>query len=163
MLRQLLPALLACAALSVPTAAPAATVPPAHHVFVIVLENHEFFDTFGPGGQAFAPYLNGTLVPQGQLLTQYYGVGHSTADNYIAMASGQPPTPSGQDDCPDDPSNGAADPYGGTQTPKRGPRADQWPYNIATGDGCMYPDNFLTIGAQLTNARYTWKSYIEDM
>src|SRR3954449_175270 len=135
MRRLLLPALLACAALSVPTPAPAATVPPAHHVFVIVLENHEFFDTFGPGGQVFAPYLNRTVVPMGQLLTQYYGVGHSSADNYIAMASVQPPTPSGQDDCPDDPSNGADDPYAGVHTPKRVPTDAQPPYNIAKGDG----------------------------
>src|SRR3954451_3286535 len=163
MRRLLLPALLACAALSVPTAAPAATVPPAHHVFVIVLENHEFFDTFGPGGQVFAPYLNRTLVPSGQLLTQYYGVGHSSADNYIAMIGGQPPTPSGQDDCPDDPSNGAADPYAGVNTPRRVPPDAQEPYNIATGDGCLYPDNFPTIGDQLTAAGYTWKSYNQDM
>src|SRR5436305_12919216 len=111
-MRRLLLLLLACAAF-VPAAPAAAAVPPAHHVFVIVLENHEFFDTFGPSGQVFAPYPNRTLVPMGQLLTQYYGVGHSSADNYIAMAGGQPPTPSGQDDCPDDPSNGAADPYAG--------------------------------------------------
>src|SRR3954454_19510516 len=165
LMRRLLPILAACAALlaAAPTPAPATTVPPARNVFVIVLENHEFFDTFGPGGQVFAPYLNRTVVPMGQLLTQYYGVGHSSADNYIAMASGQPPTPSGQDDCPDDPSNGAADPYAGTQTPKRVPRDAQAPYNIATGDGCLSPNNFLTIGDQLTNAGYTWKSYNEDM
>src|SRR3954453_16965272 len=134
-MRRLLLPLVACAALAAPSAAAAADPPPpAHHVFVIVLENHEFFDTFGPGGQAFAPYLNRTLVPMGQLLTQYYGVGHSSADNYIAMAGGQPPTPSGQDDCPDDPGNGDADPYAGTHTPKRVPTDAQPPYNIAKGN-----------------------------
>src|SRR3954447_16426036 len=140
-MRRLLPLLFACSALAAPASAAAAadTPPPAHHVFVIVLENHEFFDTFGPGGQAFAPYLNRTLVPMGQLLTQYYGVGHSSADNYIAMASGQPPTPAGQDDCPD---------YNGTHAPKPVP-PDATAHNIATGDGCLYPDNFLTIGNQL--------------
>src|SRR3954451_17161297 len=165
-MRRLLPLVLAIAALAAPSSAPtaaAAPLPPARHVFVIVLENHEFFDTFGPGGQVFAPYLNRTLVPSGQLLTQYYGVGHSSADNYIAMAGGQPPTPSGQDDCPDDPSNGAADPYAGVNTPKRVPRDAQQPYNIAVGDGCLYPDNFPTIGDQLTAAGYTWKSYNQDM
>ena len=122
-MRRALGILVACAALAATGPAAAATaVPPAHHVFVIVLENHEFFDTFGPGGQVFAPYLNRTLVPSGQLLTQYYGVGHSSADNYIAMAGGQPPTPAGQDDCPDDESNGDNDPYAGKHTPKRVPR-----------------------------------------
>src|SRR5947199_3905760 len=134
-MRRLVLSLVACAALAAPAAAGAATAPPpAHHVFVIVLENHEFFDTFGPGGQVFAPYLNRTLVPMGQLLTQYYGVGHSSADNYIAMASGQPPTPSGQDDCPDNPSNGPGDPYAGKNTPKRVPRDSQPPYGVAKGD-----------------------------
>ena len=164
-MRRLLPLLSAIAAIAAPSGAMAADVPlpPARHVFVIVLENHEFFDTFGPGGQAFAPYLNRTLVPMGQLLTQYYGVGHSSADNYIAMIGGQPPTPSGQNDCPDDPSNGAADPYAGVHTPKRVPPDAQQPYNIAVGDGCLYPDNFPTIGDQLTAAGYTWKSYNQDM
>src|SRR4051812_36064307 len=154
-MRRLLPSVLACAALAAAAApAAAAPVPPARHVFVIVLENHEFFDTFGPGGQVFAPYLNRTVVPMGQLLTQYYGVGHSSADNYIAMVSGQPPTPSGQDDCPN---------YNGTNDPKPvGPEADP-PYNIARGDGCLYPANFPTIGDQLTGAGLTWKSYNQDM
>jgi hypothetical protein len=163
MRRLLLPLALATALAGAAPAGAATAPPPAHHVFVIVLENHEFFDTFGPSGQVFAPYLNRTLVPMGQLLTQYYGVGHSSADNYIAMASGQPPTPSGQDDCPDDPSNGDADPYAGTHTPKRVPPDAQPPYNIATGDGCLYPDNFLTIGDQLTGQGYTWKAYNQDM
>ena len=152
-MRRVLVALLAAAGLAVPAAAQAAT-PPIKHVFVIVLENHEFGDTFGLTGQLLAPYLNRTLVPAGQLLTQYYGVGHSSADNYIAMVSGQPPTPSGQDDCPN---------YNGTQDPKPVGSDAQQPYNIATGDGCLYPANFTTIGDQLTNAGLTWKSYNQDI
>ena len=82
----------------------AAAAPPAPvgHVFVIVLENKTFADTFGPTGRVMAPYLNNTLVPQGELLTHYYGIGHNSADNYIAMVSGQPPTPSSKNDCPGD-------------------------------------------------------------
>ena len=163
-MRRVLGLLLTCSALAVPASTAAAATPsPAHHVFVIVLENHEFFDTFGPSGQVFAPYLNRTVVPQGQLLSQYYGVGHSSADNYIAMISGQPPTPAGQDDCADDPSNGPNDPYAGVNTPKRVPPDAQQPYNIATGDGCLYPPNFLTLGDQLSANGFTWKSYNQDM
>ncbi|MDX6641814.1 MAG: phosphatidylinositol-3-phosphatase [Solirubrobacteraceae bacterium] len=154
-MRRLLLAASALAALA--GAAPAsAALPPVRHVFVIVLENHEFGDTFGLQGQLLAPYLNRTLVPEGQLLTQYYGVGHSSADNYIAMISGQPPTPSGQNDCPDDPS-------AGPDNPKRVPPQADPPYNIAHGDGCLYPPNFTTIGDQLTSAGLTWKSYNQDM
>jgi hypothetical protein len=151
-MRRVLLAVLA-SALVAPATAPAA-LPPVKHVFVIVLENHEFGDTFGLQGQLLAPYLNRTLVPAGQLLTQYYGVGHASADNYIAMVSGQPPTPSGQDDCPD---------VNGTTDPKAVPPQADPPYNIAHGDGCLYPANFPTVGDQLTAKGLTWKSYNQDM
>src|SRR5882724_11356972 len=93
----------AAAALAAPAGAAADTpkLPPVRHVFVIVLENKTFADTFGPTGQVNAPYLNSTLVPMGELLPNYYGIGHNSADNYIAMVSGQPPTPSSKNDCPD--------------------------------------------------------------
>ena len=57
------------------------------HVFVIVLENEGYDVTFGPGSKA--PYLSQTLVSQGVLLSQYYGTGHVSLDNYMAMISGQ--------------------------------------------------------------------------
>src|SRR3954454_17391967 len=81
--------------------ASAAGLPPVRHVFVIVLENKGFEDTFGPTGQVNAPYLARDLPAQGELMTRYFGVGHSSADNYLAMVSGQPPTPASQGDCPD--------------------------------------------------------------
>ena len=40
------------------------------------------------------------LTAQGQLLTQYYGIGHASLDNYIAMVSGQAPNLVTQADCP---------------------------------------------------------------
>ena len=66
------------------------------HVFVIVLENKSFSDTFGTSTQD--PYLQKTLVPKGALLTQYYGTGHVSLDNYISMISGQSPTPDTDND-----------------------------------------------------------------
>src|SRR2546421_5098281 len=71
--------------------------PPIKHVFVIVLENKGYAETFGPGSQA--PYLSTQLTAQGQLLTQYYGIGHQSLDNYIAMVSGQAPNSETQSDC----------------------------------------------------------------
>jgi phosphatidylinositol-3-phosphatase len=137
-------AAIAVCVLAMPAGASAA-LPPIRHVFVIVLENKAFADTFGPSGQINAPYLNGTLVPKGELLTQYYGIGHNSADNYIAMISGQPPTPASKNDCPD---------------PLQ-PIADQavGPYGIAKSDGCDYPPRFKTIGDQLTARGLTWKGY----
>src|ERR1700733_2522376 len=67
------------------------------HVFVIVLENKSFSDTFGTSTQD--PNLQQTLVPMGSLLTQYYGTGHVSLDNYISMISGQSPTPDTTNDC----------------------------------------------------------------
>ena len=67
------------------------------HVFVIVLENEGYNTTFGPGSKA--PYLSQTLTRQGVLLSQYYGTGHASLDNYIAMISGQAATPETRNDC----------------------------------------------------------------
>ena len=67
------------------------------HVFVIVLENEGYDVTFGPNSKA--PYLSQTLPTQGVLLTQYYGTGHVSLDNYIAMLSGQAATPQTRNDC----------------------------------------------------------------
>jgi len=61
------------------------------HVFVIVLENEGFDVTFGPNSKA--PFLSRTLTSEGVLLNQYYGTGHVSLDNYIAMLSGQAATP----------------------------------------------------------------------
>ncbi|MFL5840831.1 MAG: alkaline phosphatase family protein [Thermoleophilaceae bacterium] len=146
-MRALLFVIAAVAAALAPAARAAAapTLPPVRHVFVIVLENKTFGDTFGGPGLVNAPYLNNTLVPQGELLTRYYGIGHNSADNYLAMVAGQPPTPASKDDCPD-PLKAVA------------PNA-QPPYNIATTDGCDYPANFRTIADQLTEHGFTWKGY----
>src|SRR5437764_5360930 len=71
-------------------------VPRLKHVFTIVLENEDFSASWGPASPA--TYLN-SLVPQGAFATQYYGVSHASNDNYIAMTSGQTPTPLFQADC----------------------------------------------------------------
>ena len=54
---------------------------PFKHVFVIVLENQSFNTTFGPNSKA--PFLSQTLTAEGVLLSQYYGTGHASLDNYI--------------------------------------------------------------------------------
>src|SRR4051812_5864288 len=100
-MRRLLVLALTLAATAVPVAAAAAAQPPIKHVFVIVLENKQFEDAFGPFGLVNAPYLSRELPSKGVLIPRYYGIGHNSLDNYIAMVSGQPPTPSTKDDCPD--------------------------------------------------------------
>ena len=67
------------------------------HVFVIILENEGFDVTFGPNSKA--PFLSKTLPSEGVLLTQYYGTGHVSLNNYVAMISGQAATPETRNDC----------------------------------------------------------------
>ena len=132
------------------TSAPtAATVPPIGHVFVIVLENESFAKTFGnPSPPATQTYLDRTLPSMGVLLTQYYGTGHVSNDNYVAMVSGQAPNPQNQGDCPlfDD------------LVPLGMVAPDQ-----VEGTGCVFPASVPTIGNQLTAAGLSWKDYDEDM
>ena len=75
-----------------------ATAKPPQHVFVIVLENEDADTTFGPASPA--PYLAQTLTAQGAFVPGYYGIGHNSLDDYIAMVSGQAPNIETQADCP---------------------------------------------------------------
>ena len=128
------------------TSGPAATPPKIGHVFVINLEN-EGFDAIWTASSP-AVYLNETLRPQGQLVTQYFGVGHASLDNYVAQISGQAPNPATQADCTT---------Y--TQFVSTGTGA----HGQALGQGCVYPKSVQTIADQLDAAGKTWKSYQEDI
>jgi hypothetical protein len=132
-------------------AASASAAPPTiKHVWIVVLENKNYDHTFGasPG----SAYLAQTLPAQGQLLTQYYGTGHNSLDNYITMISGQPPAPQPQADCP------TFSDFVPTAEPG-------WPdaNGVEKGDGCVYPARALTIADQLEAKGLTWKGYMEDM
>jgi phosphatidylinositol-3-phosphatase len=137
--------LLSAFCLLIPAGASAAP-PPIKHVFVIVLENKDYADTFGPASKA--PYLSKTLVGQGQLLPQYHGIGHESLDNYIAMVSGQSPNPQTQADC-----------QFFTEFQPGTIGAD----GQALGQGCVYPATVKTIADQLDAKGLTWKGYMEDM
>jgi phosphatidylinositol-3-phosphatase len=75
------------------------TLPNFGHVVVMVLENTDFDESFGPGGATRAPYLN-SLADQYALATDYFGVDHASLTNYIALTSGQTPTSLTKIDCP---------------------------------------------------------------
>ena len=66
-----------------PTPAPS-VVPAFSHVFVIVMENHEYGSVIG---SAAAPYTNGLAASYG-LATNYYGVSHPSLPNYLALTAG---------------------------------------------------------------------------
>ncbi len=121
------------------------TKPMPVHVFIIVLENEGYHVTFG--AKSPAHYLR-SLARQGALLRNYYGIGHNSLDNYLAMVSGQAPNPITQSDCHD-----FIDfvPTGTT------------PDGQAIGSGCVYPSGISTIGNQLERKGLSWKGYMEDM
>lgn len=129
------------------------------HVFVIVLENKNFSDTFQTSTQD--PYLQKTLVPMGGLLTQYYGTGHVSLDNYISMISGQAPTPDTDDDCIPGLTTASTTLGGNFNNVEQTGVAIQGQV-IATG-GCVYPKEVRTLPNQLQEAGLTWKGYMGDM
>lgn len=145
----------ATALLSLAPAAPAhagglrtAAPPPIRHVFLVVLENKSFETAFGRDSSA--PYLAKTLPARGALLTQYYGIGHWSLDNYIALVSGQAPNPATQHDC-----------LRPTEFQLSSPGLDA--HGQALGSGCVYPAIVRTLPDQLEHAGFTWKGYMEDL
>ena len=134
-----------CAAPSAPARAQS-NPPPIRHVFVLILENQGYDSTFGPRSPAH--YLADTMVKAGALLRQYYGTGHFSLDNYIAMISGIAPSPETQLDC------GRYIDFVQTGTA---------PDGQPIGRGCVYPATVRTLANQLAESGRTWKAYLEDM
>ncbi len=135
--------------------------PPIEHVFVIVLENKSFDETYGPDSPAV--YLRDTLVPQGQLLTHFYGTSHASTGNYISLLGAQAPNPASHGDCA----------VFAQWTPFN-PAQPVLDYGQANGAGCMYPANIPTLvdemdAYSLIHAGkkgfkgYTWRGWMQDM
>jgi Phosphoesterase family len=131
---------------STPPGAPTATLPPIKHVFVVMLSDQGYAQSFGPGSTF--PYLAKTLVKQGELLPNYYAVGPSPLSNAIAMISGQGPTVQTAANC----STYTA------VTPGKRAKDGQ-----IRGDGCVYPTAAQTLPDQLTASGMSWKAYVEGM
>jgi hypothetical protein len=144
------------------------------HVWLIILENKSYDETFT--GLNNNSYLWQTLPSEGVLLKNYYGTGHTSQDNYIAMAAGQGPQADTQNDCGSINSSfsdnahiittgsvggdsnwtfgqalsllGANAPLGATQ---------------ATTNGCTYPTEVPTLFDQFNAAGVSWKGYAQDL
>jgi phosphatidylinositol-3-phosphatase len=151
-----------------------AALPPGaiQHIVVVELENEDFDDTFGPSSPA--TYLNSALVPQGQLVPNYFATSHASLGNYISQVSGQASTPTANNDC----ISLAALPQlvGGFFDVAPGTDADPSFPGQVVGDGCVYPaptpgsHGARTIGDQLDAEKrksggphVTWRAYAEDM
>ncbi|MDQ6751083.1 MAG: hypothetical protein M3Z33_10065 [Actinomycetota bacterium] len=134
--------------------APKSGSPQIDHVFVLALGAGSFDQASAPATGAGptraprAPYLAGRLRGQGQLLRNYYAIGHGGLAGAIALISGQAPNPDTQAECP----------VFSDLTPA-GMTAD----GQALGHGCVYPGGVRTIADQLTAAGRHWRAYEEDM
>lgn len=145
------------AALAIGTHAHAVTTQAARvrHVFIIMLENKNYADTFEASSQD--PYLRQTLVPMGALLTQYYGTGHVSLDNYISLISGQAPTRDTADDC----LPGLIGNVGNFNDVAQTGWAAQG--QVVASGGCVYSTKVKTLVDQMRQAHLPWRGYMEDM
>ncbi len=122
-------------------------LPPIKHVFLIMLADEPYAQTFGP--ESPAPYLSHTLERRGELLVRYYAVAREELANEIALVSGLGPTPQIAANCP-------------TYTDILPTVADKQG-QYGAGEGCIYPRAAQTVGDQLAAKRLTWRVYAEAM
>jgi hypothetical protein len=118
-------------------------LPPVQHVFVIVLADHGFEETYGPSSTA--TYLSKTLPGKGELLSNYYAVTTGDLANEIALVSGQGPNPATAANCPE---------YKDFAVPTLSATGQ------AEGEGCVYPAEAETLPEQLVAAKKSWKAYV---
>jgi hypothetical protein len=123
-----------------------AGLPEVKHVFMIVLGENGYVETFWE--TSAAPYLSKTLPEQGELVPNYYAVTKGDLANQIALISGQGPTVETAANCPN--------------------YTDIVPATVATaeqveGSGCVYPAATATLPGQLVTAKMKWKAYVEDI
>jgi hypothetical protein len=161
------------------------------HVWLIILENKSYDETFTGLNQN--SYLWQTLPEQGALLTNYYGTGHFSMDNYISLVSGQAPSYGVQDDCSttanmtnnntgiiasgtvgtSTDTDATADGSGTYTTAATTAGSGNGNYgqllvhggvNAALGNnGCVYPTDVPTIFNQYNAAGVSWKAYAQDL
>jgi hypothetical protein len=66
-------------------AGPGSGVPAFAHVFLVLMENHDYDAVIG---NADAPYINRTLAAAGTVFTQYGNIAHPSLPNYLALTGG---------------------------------------------------------------------------
>jgi hypothetical protein len=161
------------------------------HVWLIILENKSYDETFTGLNQN--SYLWQTLPQQGALLTNYYGTGHFSMDNYISLVSGQAPSYAVQDDCSTTANmtnnnsgiittgtvgtgtdtDHTADGSGTNTTPPNATGTGNGNYGQVLvhggidaslgNNGCVYPTDVATLFNQYNAAGVSWKAYAQDL
>ena len=138
------------------------------HVWLIMLENKSYDATFTGLNQN--SYLWKTLPSQGVLLKNYFGTGHYSMDNYLALASGQAPEQDTQSDCSvenfDLGTNSNIVTTGKNKGQVSAPANSSQlsGANAPNGtNGCTYPQDTPTLFNQLDASGQTWKGYAQDL
>ncbi len=161
------------------------------HVWLIILENKSYDETFTGLNQN--SYLWQTLPQQGALLTNYYGTGHFSMDNYISLVSGQSPSYGVQDDCSTTANmtnnnsgiitNGTVGTATDTDHTTDGSGTNTAAPNATASNngnygqllvhggidaalgsnGCVYPTDVSTLFNQYNAAGVSWKAYAQDL
>jgi len=161
------------------------------HVWLIIEENKSYDSTFTGLNQN--SYLWQTLPAQGALLTNYYGTGHFSMDNYISLVSGQAPSYAVQDDCSTTANmtnnnsgiittgtvgtgtdtDGTADSANTYTTPPNATAATSGNYGqllvhggvdaALANNGCVFPTDVTTLFNQFNAAGVPWKAYAQDL
>jgi hypothetical protein len=126
--------------------APAKTLPPVKHVFVIMLSDEPYASVFGPASTA--PYLSHALERKGELLPHYDAVAHEELANEVALLSGQGPTLETAANCPD---------Y--TEIAPASSASDEQ----VLGSGCVYPGSTQTLVGQLAATHRSWRAYLQGI
>lgn len=120
-------------------------LPEVKHVFLIVLGEAAYEDSFGKASAS--EYFAKKLPEQGELLSNYYAVAQGGLANEIALVSGQGPTPQTATNCPE-----YAPILPGTVSAEE----------QVEGSGCVYPKETPSLPAQLLEKKLTWKAYVEQ-
>lgn len=138
------------------------------HVWLIILENKSYDATFTGLNQN--SYLWKTLPSHGVLLTNYYGTGHYSMDNYVSLVSGQAPQQDTQSDCSVANTNFGSNSTIITTGVNRGQVASSANASQPSGanapngsNGCTYPTDTPTLFNQLDAVGKTWKGYAQDL
>ncbi len=117
------------------------------HVFVVNLVSSGYDAAFGKASAM--PYLSGTLMSQGTLLSHYEVLDKATTPNGIAAISGQPPNKKTKEGCP------VFESFPSSSTTSKA--------GIVTGDGCAYNVEIQNLATQFETVPFTWHAYMEGM
>jgi hypothetical protein len=129
-----------------PDEEPPSGPPEIKHVFVIMLGENGYEETFGKASTS--KYLGEDLPAEGEVLPNYFAVTSGELANQIALLSGQGPTPETAAGCPN---------YGDV-TPGTESAEGQ-----VEGNGCVYPAATKTLPQQLSEKGLKWRAYVEGM